>query len=214
TWTTYRTEPYDPKVPPQDTDDLRLHEEGVTSFPFIPIVPFELPKDLWIGNQIGKIQLEHFQRRSSLVSSQNKSLYSVPLIKLGSEVGELHGAMPAEVQMDPNRAQDPRVAMAAKGYMVLGKDDDLLFPEPSGRAYEIVDKQIDRLADQMHLIVDQMAASIQATATALGRSGESKRADRSSMEIVLSALGEEIRQYALKVYRAVAAIRQERACWT
>lgn len=214
TWTTYRTKPYKQGETPNDTDDLILHAQGVTTFPRIPILTFDLPPDLWIGNHIGPIQKEHFRRRSTLVSSQNRSLYAVPLIRLGSEGPEVGGPIPAEVQMDPNRAVDPRAALAQKGYLVLGKDDDLTFPEPGGSSYSLAYQQIRDLIDEMHLIVDQMAASIQATSTALGRSGESKRADRSSFEIVLSDLGERARQYALRVYGGVAEIRDERVGWT
>lgn len=213
-WTIYRTEPYKQGESPKDEDDLIVHAQGVTTFPRIPLIPFDLPFDLWVGNQIGPIQKEHFRRRTTLVSSQNRSLYAVPLIRLGSEAPGMGGPIPAEVQMDPNRAQDPKESLAQKGYLVLGRDDDLSFPEPSGAAYALTYQQIRDLVDEMHLVVDQMAASIQATSTALGRSGESKRADRSSFEIVLSDLGERVRQFALKVYGAVAEIRDERIGWT
>lgn len=199
---------------PNQNAQAKLVAEGITSFGRVPITRLELKPYLWIGNRVANMAVEHYQRRSVLISSQNKSLYEIPVLKLGSEMGAPRRPMPAEVQQKPGRGSDPVGKFQSKGWVKIGSDDSLEFASPSGKAYEIVDKQLDRLVDEIHRIAHQVAQSVSATSSALGRSGISKREDRNATEVVLDALGETVSQAIVRVYDTIAEARGEDVFWT
>jgi len=201
---------HDPNIALKDDDLVPLVASGTVSFERIPVMCFELPPGLWVGNKIGPLALEHFQRRSALVSAQNKNLVSIPVVNLGSEVGEPGGELPSDAQQNPNRGNDPIGAYRRKGWVVLGKDDRLSFAEPSGQTYEVIDKQLESLKDEMHRVVHMMAASVNNSSSALGRSGESKMADVEATAVVLGALGRMVRSFAERVYTLISGARGEK----
>ena len=187
---------------------------GKTTFREIPILELAVPPGLWVGNKIGVLAREHFQRRSALNAAENKSLFAIPWVKLGPEVTAPGSAMPSEVQQNPSRGRDPRGEFNRRGYVVLGKDDDIGFAEPLGSAYELVDKQLDKLVDEMFRVVHQMASSISATKQALARAAASKAEDRRATEIVLAAYGALVRDFAKRIYDCLSAARGEKVVWT
>jgi hypothetical protein len=167
-----------------------------------------------VGNKLGVLAREHFQRRSALNAAENKSLFAIPYVKLGPEVTAPGAAMPAEVQQNPSRGRDPRGEFNRRGYVVLGKDDGIGFAEPAGTAYELVDRQLEKLVDEMFRVVHQMASSVSATKQALARSGASKGEDRRATEIVLGAYGALVRDFAKRIYDCLSAARGEDVVWT
>ncbi len=213
-WQLFRTPPIALDEKPNPEADVPLAGEGITSFRQIPIVELEAPSGLWVGDLIGGLAREHFQRRSALNSAEADSLCAIPYAKLGSETGAPGGEMPAEVQQSPNRGRDPVGEFKGRGWTVIGAGDDIGFAEPSGRAYEIVDKQLDKLVDEMLRVTRQMAASVSATSTSLGRSGLSKQEDRHATEIVLGELGSAVRDCAKRLYTIVSEARGEDVVWT
>ncbi len=213
-WELFRTAPYKPNEQPKDEDDVPRAGGGTTTFRQIPIIELAVPAGLWVGNKLGVLAREHFQRRSALNAAENKSLFAVPYVKLGPEVTAPGSAMPSEVQQNPNRGRDPRGEFNRKGYVVLGKDDDIGFAEPVGAAYELVDKQLEKLVDEMFRVVHQMASSVSATKQALARAAASKAEDRHATEIVLAAYGALVRDLAKRVYDCLSAARGESVVWT
>jgi hypothetical protein len=213
-WELYRTKPHKPNDAIKDDEDVPLAGQGRTTFRRVPLLEITMPPGLWVGNKIGTLAREHFQRRSALNAAENKSLFAIPYVKLGPEVTAPGAALPSEAQQNPNRGRDPRGEFNRKGYVVLGKDDDIGFAEPAGHAYELVDGQLERLVDEMFRIVHQMASSVAATKTALGRAGVSKAEDRRATEIVLGAYGALVRDFAVRVYGCLAAARGEDVVWT
>lgn len=216
-WETWETEPYDPtkqeECPTEDTV-LKRTGSGLTSFDAIPILELNVPDGLWVGNKCGPMALEHFQRRSCLVASQNRSLFVVPYVKLASEIGAPGFPLPSEAQQNPARMSGgPAKALQDKGYMVMGGDDDAGFLEPSGDAYVIIDGQLQNLANEMFRVVHQMANSIASTNTGNYRSGKSKIEDRQSMEIVLGAYGSIVRQFTKQVFDFISRARGESTIW-
>jgi len=187
---------------------------GATTFKQIPILELDVPAGLWVGNKLGVLAREHFQRRSALNAAENKSLFAIPYVKLGPEVTAPGAAMPAEVQQNPNRGRDPRGEFNRRGYVVLGKDDGIGFAEPTGSAYDLVDKQLEKLVDEMFRVVHQMASSVSATKQALARAAASKAEDRRATEIVLAAYGALVRDFAKRIYDCLSAARGESVVWT
>jgi hypothetical protein len=213
-WELFRTAPYKPNQPPKDEDDVPRAGGGETTFRQIPVIELTIPAGLWVGNKLGVLAREHFQRRSALNAAENKSLFAVPYVKLGPEITAPGAAMPSEVQQNPNRGRDPRGEFNRKGYVVIGKDDDIGFAEPVGAAYELVDKQLEKLVDEMFRVVHQMASSVSATKQALARAAASKAEDRHATEIVLAAYGALVRDAAKRIYDCLAAARGENVVWT
>jgi hypothetical protein len=214
TWELFRTASYRPNQPPKDEDDVPRAGGGTTTFKRIPILELTVPAGLWVGNKLGVLAREHFQRRSALNAAENKSLFAIPYVKLGPEVTAPGAAMPAEVQQNPNRGRDPRGEFNRRGYVVLGKDDGIGFAEPAGTAYELVDKQLEKLVDEMFRVVHQMASSVSATKQALARAAASKAEDRRATEIVLAAYGALVRDFAKRIYDCLSAARGESVVWT
>ena len=206
---------YGPKDPPtNETLVTRVGGPSTTNFDAIPLHVLELTEGLWVGNKIGPNALEHWRRRSALIGAQNDSLCAIPWVALGPEIPAM-GEGISESTSDPERGNDPVRQMRGKGYTVLGKDETLDFAEPSGGCYELVDKQLDKLRDEMFAVNHQMAASVRTNTTALGRSGQSKQADKASTNKVNCALGHAIREFALELYECIAAARgDENVLWS
>lgn len=212
-WEVYRVA-HDPKQPLQDDDDVPMVDGGATNFRAIPLVEIRVPETLWLGNVIGPLNKEHWQRRSGLLSAQQRALVVIPTVYLGPEIGEVGGAMPAEAGQDPSRGDDPRGRYERQGYLVLGKDDKLRFEGPPTEAFTIVDKQLNGLVDEIHRVSGRMAASVSSTATAQARSGESKKQDNRDFTTVLFALGAVFRDAARRVYQLISEARGDEAVWT
>lgn len=212
-WKLFRTDPYDPKEPPKPTDEIPMVEEGSTSFRRIPIMEFSVPDELWIGNKLGPMNLEHFQRRNKLVAAMDKSLFELPVTKLGSDIyagADMPSAARAE---DEDRGSDPRGRLNSLGYMVIGAQDEFDFKGPSGVAYTITDAQLKDLIDEMYRVAHQMAQSVSATRQALARSGTSKQADNDAMSVVLNEYGRLVRDFSRRVYEAIGEARGDSLMW-
>jgi hypothetical protein len=213
-WETYRTRAHKPGESLKDDDEVKSVASGTTTFRGIPLLELTMPAGLWVGNKLGCLAREHFTRRSALNAAENKSLFAIPWVKLGPEMSAPGQAVPSEVQQNPRRGRDPRMEFVRKGYVALGKDDDIGFAEPEGKAYSLVEQQLEKLVDEMFRVVHQMAASVASTSKALGRAGASKAEDRRATEVVLAAYGALVRDFAVRIYDCIAASRKENVVWT
>ncbi len=211
-WARYAIE-YPPDRKPRDTDPVSLEEEGGVSFPRIPLLDMELPDGLWAGNKLCPMAKEHFARRTTLNSAENRSMVAIPVAKLAGEYAA-PGTSISEAQENPNRGTDPVAAFLAKGYEVIGAQDDLVFVEPEGSAYAHVAKRIDDLKDEMFRISHQMAASVSMDTAASKRSGESKKQDRVAEALVLAALGRIVRNFGVRLFETISRARGEKIEWT
>jgi hypothetical protein len=168
----------------------------------------ELPDSVWAGNQIGPLAKEHFQRRSDLAGSMCRNLVEIPYVKRGPEVPAVHGGM-SMTQQNPNRGADPVGEAMAKGYTAIGSEDEIGFAGPSGRAYELASKSCAELRDEIFGAMNTMALCLANTSEAVGRSGLSKREDRSATLVIQDFLGTRVRETAAEVYEVVADGRGE-----
>ena len=194
----------DVKVPYIDGD--------LTSFDRIPLLRFELPRGLWVGNKIGPLALEHWVRRSELLGAQKRSCVSIPWVSQGPEIPKIGEGL-SEAAENPNRGDDPVKEFHKTGFMKLGHQDKLDFAEPHGHSYEILDRQIDHVRESMFAVNHQMSASIRPSAGALGRSGLSKQKDQDKTDKVLGALGRSVRTFFTMVYDTVAKARRDNVVW-
>lgn len=212
-WQLYESRRKKTEKKPKGPDEIPLVAEGRTSFKRVPIVDLVLPFGLWVGNKIGPLAKEHFQRRSKLSAAVSKSLFAIPYVKLGSEIPEMGGALPAERAQSPGRADDLRDQLERRGYTILGSQDEIGFEEPKGSAFSLEAESLDGLVNEMFRVGHQMAMSVANTSKALARSGLSKTEDRHATEIVLKAYGQLMREFAVRTYDTVAEARNEDVSW-
>lgn len=213
-WELYQTERRKPTVEVDERSDVRRVASGTTSFTMIPILSWRVPEGLWVGDKIGTLAKEHFQSRSSLRSAESRSLFAIPYVKLGPEIGGPQSAMPSEVQQDASRGSlGPAGTFLQRGFALLGADDAIGFAEPLGTSYALVDKQLSEIVDEMYRTAFQMSQSISHTRQALARSASSKRADTESTTIILSAYGKLMKEFATDVYELIAEARGESVVW-
>lgn len=191
----------------------KLIKSGITSFQRVPIVELLLPDGLWVGNKLGPMVKEHYQRRSIINASENRSLVATAYAKLGPEASAPGEAFVSGAQMDPDRGDGLNEQLAAKGYVVIGKDDELGYLEPKGTYAELAEKRLQSLVDEIYRVSHLMAASVSATQASLNRSGSSKREDWHSTNVVLSALGAIVRDFARRCYEVIGEGRGERVSW-
>lgn len=211
-WSLYRAT-FETNKPPRPEDDVPLVARGATSFDCIPLIELSIPDGLWIGNKVGPLNKEHWQRRSILNASENAGLISIPYINLGPEIGVGGGEMPSEVQQDGGRGETLQSQLNAKGYMVLGADDKIGFAAPDGKMQDSTENRIAKLVDEIFRVSHMMASSVSSTSNAMGRSGASKAEDRMATSLILGAFGAIVRDFARRLYEVVAAGRSETIVW-
>jgi len=211
-WDQYAVTYVPGQTDPRPEDAIPWVQGGSTSFDRVPLLRFELPKGLWVGNKIGPLALEHWVRRSELVGAEKRSCVSIPYVTQGPEMPAI-GESNSEAAEDPHRGEDPIAQFNKKGFLTLGHEDKLDFAEPHGHAYEIIDKQVDHVREAMFAVNHQMSASIRPSAGALGRSGLSKQKDQDKTDKVLGALGRYVRAFFGSVYDAISKARAEEVVW-
>jgi hypothetical protein len=218
-WETYLTEAYVPgdrAKEPKPDDPIPLVGAGDTTFPKIPLVELAIDKGLCVGNKVGPVQREHFQRRSNLNAAEEQALFEMLVIGLGPEMTAIGSALPSEIQMDSSRrgaAIDPVATYKRMGALVVGSGDNVNYKGPSGVMHALSDQRLKDLVEEIYRVVNQMAASIKSTTTSLGRSAASKAEDRGSTETILTEYGSAMRKFAKKVYDLIAAARGEKILW-
>lgn len=212
-WALYQSKPIALNKEFRENDDVPLVDEGDTSFREIPVFALCIPCGLHLGEKLGPVCEEFFQRRSFLVSNMNKTCVSIPYIKLGPEISAPGEALPSDVQANPNRGNRLRMQLSDQGYTVVGKDDDVGIAEAHGYSHELADKQLTELREQMHQVVQQMAQAVTRNKQAMGRSGASKQEDRHATEILLTAYARVIKDFVKELYICISAARGESVVW-
>jgi ParB-like nuclease domain len=213
-WDLYESKPIKLNQEFKANDDIPLIDSGDTSFGEIPIFELKIPEGLHLGNKIGPICEELFQRRSFLVSNMNKTCIAIPVVLMGDEIGAPGESLGSEVQQNPNRANALRNSLSSQGYVTLGAKDKVEIVEAHGHSHGLVDKQITELREQMHQVVHQMAQSVTSNKMALGRSGVSKMQDRHATEIVLSAYARIVKDFVKDIYKCISQGRGESIVWS
>lgn len=212
-WQLYQSKPIPLNKDFRNTDDIPLVAEGDTSFKEIPVFHLCIPYGLHLGAKLGPVCEEYFQRRSFLVSNMNKTCIAIPVIKLGPEINAPGGALPSEIQSNPNRAQGMRMQLSNQGYTVLGSEDELEIKEASGTSHGLVDKQLIDLREQMHQVVNQMAQSASTRKAARPQSAASKIEDRHATEILLTAYARVVKDFVKEIFQCIAEARNESIVW-
>ena len=184
-----------------------------TSFKEINILPCRIKDGIHVGNNIGPMAIEFYQRYSFLTYNANKTCVAIPVIKLGPEMSAPGEPPPAERQSDPNRGSTFKAELQNEGFTVLGAGDDIEVVESLGSSHQFISDELTNLAERMHQTVHQMANSAETNSKALGRSGDSKEEDRHATEILLSAYSRTMKDFTLELMTLISEARNETPDW-
>lgn len=185
--------------------EIPLVDSGETSFPEIPILLLELPAGLWAGNLLGPMAVEHWSRRSALVGAEARNMTAVTFAELGKDDGGL-GADALD-GATKRALREKGVDIALPGRLGVA--------EPQAHAYEVVQRDLKDLKDEMFRVAHQMAMSVDNSSSSTRRSGESKKQDKTDVDVVLGALAVFAKVLAVRVYRVLAAAMKEAdVLWT
>lgn len=203
-WAVYEIA-YDKSSPPGDDDLVTLVDSGVNSFGRVPIARLDLSDGLWAMGKIESIAVAHFNKRNALSWAEYCSLFPVPVAYLG----------PSD-PLNPLSDDESRAASQkhGPGYLrVMADKDRMEYFGPDSSPFSIASADLDKLRDEMHRVLYQMALSVDNSGAALQRSAESKAIDRATAAVVLGALGGYLRRHAEAIMSLVAEGRHDAEQW-
>lgn len=205
TWELYEIS-YPKDKPPTEKTPVPLVRAGVHTFGRVPLDRLTLPSGLWAMNKLENLAREHFNKRSALSWAEFQSLFQELYEFLApEEAGK--GATIGENQQDASRALNQR---RGQGFIQQrGSQDRAEFVGPDSGPFAHAMASCDNIRDEMHRVTHQMALTVDNSAAALGRSGESKGQDKAATCVVLQALGQVGRDHAEKILRMVSSVRGE-----
>jgi hypothetical protein len=200
-WERYVYE-YDPdKNPPKPEQPPDSMSAGPHSYGRVPLCYMELPDGLWAGGKLESIAAEHFNKENALAWGSLRSLFQFLAVRL-SPPDALN-----PITEDPNR--DVNQVIGPGRIFRLGEKDDVGYVSPDSAPFAFAREALDRLRDEMHRVLSQMANSIDNSGAALKRSADSKAVDAAQSAIILKELGRRVRELAEHIYEMVASGRGE-----
>jgi hypothetical protein len=190
--------------PIQDNQDIPIVRSGSHTFGCVPVVRKQVPKGLWAMDTLESLAREHFNKRSDLAWAEKQALLPELYEFLGPE--QAAGAMPiGENQGNARRAtSQPR----GQGYVQeRGAGDKAQFVGPDVAPFAEARKSCSEIRDEMHRVMHLMALSQATSASALGRSADSKKADQQATNIVAGELGKQLREHMTAIFEMVSIAR-------
>ena len=199
-WAKYRVTRKEGEKPEPDKP-VNLVEQGIHTFGLVPLIRTTLPKGLWAMDTLESPAREHFNKRSALAWAEFQSLFQ-ELYEFKGPEEATNSAPISEAQTDANR---PTKKPRGQGYVQeRGHQDKAQFIGPSSEPFAEARKSLGELRDNMHQVMHMMAMSVEQNKTALGRSAASKKEDRASTDVVLTALGQYLREHITDVFEMVS----------
>jgi hypothetical protein len=192
--------------PPTDSTIIPLVEEGTHTHGRVPLEKLEVSDGLWAMGKLEGLAVEHFNKRSALAWAERQSLlpelyeFIAPPMLAG-------GQIPSDVQTDQERAlNQPR----GQGFVqVRASEDKAAFVGPDPSPFQHAAESCRSVRDEMHRVTHQMALTVDNTAAALTRSGDSKAQDKAAEKVILAALGQVARAFAIAIFRRLSVARGE-----
>jgi hypothetical protein len=182
--------------PPKPGQEIPQVGGGSHTFGKVPLARMQLPKALWAMDQLHNLAKTYLNKASGLSWSEYRHFFPILSAHLAPSVGP-DGATENENAADPGRATNQTYGPGR--IIVLGDKDKLMYTSPDPTLYADSQKRLEKLRDEMYRVVHQMALAIDNTGAGLRRSAESKQLDRAAAAVVLTVLGEYVRQHAIEV---------------
>lgn len=180
---------------------------GAHPFGKVPLVRMVLPDGLWAMNKLEGLAREHFNKRSALSWAEYQHLFQELYEFLEAQVSN-GGVSVDGAGSSPSRGTDQERGQGFVQVRSAGDKAEFIGPDPGSFGHGIV--TCNNTRDEMHRVTHQMSLSVDNTSAAMQRSGMSKAHDRAAQAVVLTALGEIIRDHAELVMDMAAAARQDR----
>ncbi len=197
---------YDKQKPPRPDDIIPRVDAGMHTHGKVPFRLLEVPDGLWVMEKLDGLAREHFNKRSGLSWAEFQSLFSELYEFLGPEGGGAGAAVGAN-QEDDDRALSQK---RGQGYVqTRGAEDDAKFIGPDSGPFTHALESCKEVRDEMHRVTHQMKLSVDNSAAALQRSGESKAHDKAAETVVLTFLGMLCRDFLKGLMQDVAQARKE-----
>lgn len=213
-WTVLKCEPMKLDKFPVDKTKFTTDpdQEHITSFPEINLWRFRIEKPYHVGQQIGPICQEYFQRRSFLVSNCNKTCVSVGTITIGPDIGAPGDSMPNDVDT-PKESIELRKQLENEGWLVLRKtdkwQDEIKIVEARGESHKAIVDQLTGLVESMMQTLRQMNMTASANKKAVGRSAASKEIDKHGTQMLLTVYKHDIQDFTKLLFMKLASGRGE-----
>lgn len=112
---------------------------------------------------------------------------------------------------DPDGFAGPKVG---PGWgIVLGKDDKCSWLEPSGNAFDALNRAKVDAREAVYRLGSAMALGANSDAVSVGRSAESKAIDHEASRIALRAWADQLKEVVQRTYALIANVRGESVTW-
>lgn len=160
---------------------------GLARLKRVPLFELRVTDGLWLMNKAALLQLEHFNKSNALGWALTMGLFAMPVIYSDREWNQIVGE---------------------SFYIQLGPGDRFGWTEPEGRVYQLAADNLTRLQEEIYRVC-YLLHQARGTGGGSGQSGLSKQRDFAITQEVLRAFGDEVKDYAKKVLRAIAGARQD-----
>ena len=156
----------------------------------VPVVDLEVPEILWLGARVYLQALDHLNTENALKWGLFLGNLAMPVIKTEGEY-------------------TPTVHEA--GAIQLRPGDEYGFAEPSGKTFEISQRRLDTLREDMYRSMYLQAQGRSSEATPAAQSGISKEQDMAPGRDVLNSFGGVMRKNMMLLLYLIRDIRQDDA---
>jgi len=179
-----------PDREPTDSEDAGELPEIVHKFGRLPVARLQFPHGLWAMEKIHDPAVTLLRARNDLSWALHRAANALLVIK-----SKWQGAAPV---------------LGHGYYLQLHRDkqgeDSAEYVEPSGKSFDLLAKDVQALRDDLYRVVDQLAASADSDSTQAPKSGESKRQDWKSLDLILSAYAAIVRSAMEETLQIVAGV--------
>ena len=188
---------------PLSQDPVTLVEQGAHSFGRVPVVRLELPPPMRAMSRLFSLAVAHFGQINSNTRACQRSLWPLAFEFRAPE--DVSGATAPDPVVEASKFTYPRTP---NEITTRAAGDDFRWIGPDAAPVEVGMRLADDMQSAMFAVVGQMAlAADPRSAATIGRSGLSKQIDRAAAKIVLSALGQLLRDHVREVYELAAVGR-------
>lgn len=177
---------YDPKKRTlRPKDEIPSLGKVPHRFTRIPLLHLRLPPGLWLMNRAADAQIEHFRLSAALSWALKRTAYPMAIYKCDDS--------------------ESAPVKAGSGYLQrIKREDSIEWITPPSDSFSILQGEIAAQMTEIYRVSQQMAHSVDNSATALGRSGESKIQDNMATEICLHAYADVVKETIESIYELIS----------
>ena len=152
---------------------VRIGYHPLASRNVVPIFKIEVQSGWWMANRVYLPAMKHININISLEWSLFMAGLAVPVLITDDDIAT--------------------ITQSETGFLKLGKGSDYKFAEPTGRAWEWLDKKAHSLKEEIWRGMYLVSQARNTSATAMAASGVSKQQDMQPSHDVLNGIGDVLR---------------------